>query len=55
MALVSNMEEIVKDIGKLKQVETAPSSTLCKAATKLYKLFEKAKKCKTGKGSVSPG
>ena len=49
VALVSNMEEIVKDIGKLKQVETVPSSTLCKAATKLYKLVKKPKNAKLGK------
>ena len=43
VALVSNMEEIVKDVGKLKQVDTAPSSTLCKAASKLYKLVKQPK------------
>ena len=49
VALVSNMEEVVKNIGKLRQVETAPSSTLGKAATKLYKLVKKPKNAKKGK------
>ena len=49
LALVSNMEEIVKDIGNLKQVETAPSSPLFKAATKIYNLVKKRKKGNLGK------
>ena len=37
-ALVSTLEVIVKDLWNLKQVETAPSSPLFKAATKKEEL-----------------
>ena len=49
VALVSNMEEIVKDIGKLKKVETVPSSPLGKAAKRLYELVKKPKSANLGK------
>lgn len=49
LALVSNLEEIVKDIGNLKQVETSTSSPLFKAATKIYNLVKKRKNANKGK------
>ena len=49
VTLVSNMEEIVKDIGKLKKVETVPSSPLGKAAKRLYELVKKPKSANLGK------
>ena len=49
LALVSNLEEIVKDMGNLKQVETSTSSPLFKAATKIYNLVKKRKNANKGK------
>ena len=43
------MEEVVRDIGSLKQVDTAPSSPLFKAANKIYNLVRKKKNGGLGK------
>ena len=52
-ALVRNLEVIVKDIWNLKQVETAPSSPLFKAAKNIYNLVRKKKNLNQGKIGVS--
>ena len=48
-SLVRNLEEIVKDIGSLKQVDTGPSSPLFKAAIMIYDLTRKKKNGNLGK------
>ena len=48
-AIAKKMEEVVRDIGSLKQVDTAPSSPLFKAANKIYDLVRKKKNGGLGK------
>ena len=48
-ALSKKVEEIVREIGSLQQVDTTPSSPLFKAATKIYDLVRKKKNGGLGK------
>ena len=51
MALARNMEVIVKDLGKLSQVDITPSSPLFVAANKIYNMVMKKKNVRKGKDS----
>ena len=51
MALARNMEVIVKDLGKLSQVDITPSSPLFVAANKIYDMVTKKKNVRKGKDS----
>ena len=50
-ALVKNMEVIVRDMGRLSQVDITPSSPLFKAANKLYNMTKMKKNVRKGKDS----
>ena len=50
-ALVKNMEVIVRDMGRLSQVDITPSSPLFQAANKLYDMARMKKNVRKGKDS----